>query len=94
MEEDDPEAKKVSRALYEAQKKNYSILLQFLAEYQPMPFNKAWGNDPDYRALTKSFDRMKKPPGFRNSVARLRHQQSQGSEVGERTTSREGRRKR
>ena len=92
LPEDDPEARQVSRALYETQKKNYSIFLQFLAEYQPMPFNKAWGNDPEYRAITKSFENLKRPPGFRSNVAQLKHQSSQGDAAGKKE-SREGRRK-
>lgn len=38
--------------LFELQKKNSERLKEHFAAYQPNPFGKAWGKDPDYIALS------------------------------------------
>mmetsp|Transcript_1821 Transcript_1821/g.2879 ORF Transcript_1821/g.2879 Transcript_1821/m.2879 type:complete len:248 (+) Transcript_1821:117-860(+) len=42
-------------ALYDMQTRNFGMLMNYLDEYQPRPFMKAWGNDPEYVALSRKY---------------------------------------
>ena len=37
--------------LFNTQKNNYENLMDFIADYNPNPSGKLWGNDPDYRKI-------------------------------------------
>ena len=53
-EEGGPEYNKNALKLYDLQKSNYDCLMSYINRYQPDPFSKAWGNDPDYLELCRS----------------------------------------
>ena len=55
QEEGEKPAYQASLRLYAAQKQNYDKLMEFITSYQPSPFSKAWGNDPEYIELCKKF---------------------------------------
>ena len=44
--------------LFELQKRNSEKLKDHFASYQPYPFGKAWGKDPDYVALSEKLKVM------------------------------------
>ena len=54
--------------------------MNFLDEYQPEPFVKAWGNDPDYKKLTKKYKVSKSDVSFkaRATLAKMKHKSSRG----------------
>mmetsp|Transcript_16396 Transcript_16396/g.14797 ORF Transcript_16396/g.14797 Transcript_16396/m.14797 type:complete len:283 (+) Transcript_16396:2-850(+) len=49
----DIKVNELEECLYVLQMKNYKAFSSFIKEYQPNPYNKAWGNDPDYIAISK-----------------------------------------
>mmetsp|Transcript_906 Transcript_906/g.903 ORF Transcript_906/g.903 Transcript_906/m.903 type:complete len:245 (-) Transcript_906:138-872(-) len=60
--------------VYELQAKNFGILMNFLDEYQPRPFEKAWGNDPDYIAISRKYGlKTKHKSDARNDLSTLKH---------------------
>jgi hypothetical protein len=61
--------------LFQEQTKNFGILMNLLDEYQPEPFVKAWGNDPDYKKLTKKYAIKKSDQSFktRATLATMKH---------------------
>mmetsp|Transcript_19708 Transcript_19708/g.19809 ORF Transcript_19708/g.19809 Transcript_19708/m.19809 type:complete len:238 (+) Transcript_19708:156-869(+) len=61
--EEDPQQYALFLKLYEAQKRNYDTLLDYITLYQPEPFNRAWANDPDYINLLKKFQRRERECG-------------------------------
>jgi hypothetical protein len=65
-------------ALFQEQTKNYGLLMNFLDEYQPEPFVKAWGNDPDYKKMTKKYKVAKSDQSFktRANMASIKHKSS------------------
>jgi hypothetical protein len=50
-------ASKLADKLYDAQIKNFAFLLNYMDEYKPTPFTKAWGNDADYKKLTAKLEK-------------------------------------
>lgn len=64
--------------LFQEQTKNFGILMNFLDEYQPEPFVKAWGNDPDYKKITKKYKMAKSDVSFkaRATLATMKHKSS------------------
>jgi hypothetical protein len=76
---DDPKkAVDAVETLFQEQTKNYGLLMNFLDEYQPEPFVKAWGNDPDYKKLTKKYKIGKSDQSFkaRATLATMKHKSS------------------
>lgn len=60
--------------IYEVQAKNFGILMNFLDEYQPRPFEKAWGNDPDYLAISRKYGlKSKLKNEARNDLSAFKH---------------------
>jgi hypothetical protein len=60
--------------VYEVQAKNFGILMNFLDEYQPRPFEKAWGNDPEYLAISRKYGiKNKSKSEARNDLSALKH---------------------
>lgn len=48
--------------------------MNFLDEYQPRPFEKAWGNDPDYIAISRKYGlKTKHKSDARNDLSTLKH---------------------
>ena len=64
--------------LFQEQTKNFGLLMNFLDEYQPEPFVKAWGNDPDYKKITKKYKIGKSDQSFktRATLATMKHKSS------------------
>lgn len=89
----------VVESLYQEQTRNFDFLMKYLEEYQPEPFVKAWGNDPEYLALTKKYG-MKSDQTFkaRATLATMKHKRlqeqasfaSQGSFSRQNSISRQG----
>lgn len=60
--------------LYHIQSRNFGLLMNYLDEYQPRPFMKAWGNDPEYIALGKKYGiKSKEGAKVRTTFATFKH---------------------
>ena len=60
--------------LFSVQSRNFGILMNYLDEYQPRPFVKAWGNDPEYNALGKKYGiKTNEKAKVRSTFATLKH---------------------
>jgi hypothetical protein len=60
--------------LFQVQSRNFGLLMNFLDEYQPRPFMKAWGNDPEYIALGKKYGiKSKEATKARTTFASFKH---------------------
>ena len=76
---DDPKKTVVAvEELFREQTSNYGQLMSFLDDYQPEPFVKAWGNDPDYKKLMKKYKIDKSGESFkaRATLATMKHKSS------------------
>jgi len=67
--------------LFQEQTMNFGLLMNFLDEYQPEPFVKAWGNDPDYKKLTKKYAIKKSDQSYkaRATLATMKHKSAHSS---------------
>ncbi len=62
----------LGEALYLLQKMNAGRLKDMLTDYQPVPFGKNWGTDPEYLAMLRNVNEIStKPKGKKSKKLNL-----------------------